>query len=555
MSAASGRSVELTVARASASSFEIQVRTHEPVQLVDLTEVCRTIAADGTLLDGALHLFCAHTTCGLLINEDEAGFHEDLRRILKRLAPAGEYWAHDDWSRRWDDSDCDMRANGPSHVRACLITQPSLTVPIVHGALALGRWQRLFLVELDGGRDRMVLAQLWATQPPRPPPPARASARAGDSTDVRADLAQMLAVPRLAEDLERVERALEEATRTDDAFFSEVTAGLRAAGGKRVRPLLTLLAAHAGGRAELGERAVTAAVAVELLHLGSLYHDDVLDEASTRRGVRSANDRWGNRVAILGGDFLLARASELAASLGADASRIVATTLAALCRGQVLEFQDVYDVHRTEERYFEAIAGKTAALMEAACRLGAMEAGLERDGGAAFAAFGRSLGLCFQIVDDVLDVVADEGMLGKPAGQDLVEGVYTLPTIRALSRSEELRALLGRPLDAEERERARQLVAGSRSVEEARGVAEALLAESEAALAAATHGNEPLREQTIALARKLVARTGGVRVPGAERERARRAGTAARRRAAQPRPALRLPAQEQDPLQGLRPRP
>ena len=139
---------------------------------------------------------------------------------------------------------------------------------------------------------------------------------------------------------------------------------LVAAGGKRLRPALTLCAAYAAlGARPAADEAVTGATAVELVHLGSLYHDDVIDEAETRRGVPSVNARWSNIVAILAGDYLLAQASALAASLGADVAGLLATTIGELCRGQVLELQYLFDADRDEESYFSSIDGKTASLM------------------------------------------------------------------------------------------------------------------------------------------------------------------------------------------------
>ena len=175
-------------------------------------------------------------------------------------------------------------------------------------------------------------------------------------------------------------------------------------------------------------------MAVELVHLGSLYHDDVIDEAETRRGVPSVNARWSNIVAILAGDYLLARASALAASLGAPVAALLAETIGELCRGQVLELQHLFDVDRTEEIYFSAIGGKTAALFATACRIGGMVAEVDGPTLDALTEFGHHLGVCFQIVDDVLDVTGSDASLGKPAGNDLIEGVYTLPVILALDR-------------------------------------------------------------------------------------------------------------------------
>src|SRR6185436_7209495 len=250
---------------------------------------------------------------------------------------------------------------------------------------------------------------------------------------------------------ERVEEALRASVRHDDRFLAEVGTHLIAAGGKRIRPTLTLCAGYAAAGADgpVSDAVVTGGVACELVHLGSLYHDDVIDEAETRRGVPSVNARWSNIVAILAGDYLLARASSLAASLGADVAGLLAATIGELCRGQVLELQHLFDATRTEEAYSSAIEGKTAALFATSCRIGGMVSDVDEPTLDALTRFGHHLGMCFQVVDDVLDLTSSDEALGKPAGQDLLEGVYTLPVIYALEESEDLRSLLGTPIDAD----------------------------------------------------------------------------------------------------------
>ena len=207
-------------------------------------------------------------------------------------------------------------------------------------------------------------------------------------------------------------------------------------------------------------------VSVELVHLGSLYHDDVMDEALTRRTVDSVNARWGNLKAILGGDFLLAKASEIAAALGPEVAGLLAATIGRLCEGQVRELRNMFDVNRSEEAYLAAIRGKTAALFSTACRIGGIVAGHPRWAIDRLTTFGEHYGVAFQIVDDILDVVATDEQLGKPSGNDLVQGVYTLPVIRTLSSApgEQLRRVLGRPLDATQMEEARSLVRANGAV-------------------------------------------------------------------------------------------
>jgi heptaprenyl diphosphate synthase len=300
-------------------------------------------------------------------------------------------------------------------------------------------------------------------------------------------LAGTLALAPLAGDLDRVEAALRSSVEHEDQFLGQVGAHLIQAGGKRIRPTLTLCAAYAavGGDRAVTENVVTGSVACELVHLGSLHHDDVIDEAETRRGVPSVNARWSNIVAILSGDFLLARASALAASLGAEVAGLLADTIGELCRGQVLELQHLFDITRSEEDYASAIEGKTASLFATSCRIGGMVSGVDEPTLDALTRFGHHLGMCFQVVDDVLDLTASDEVLGKPAGQDLVEGIYTLPVIYAIAESDELETLLGGPLDKTRRDDARRLATANGAVDAALAVARDHATKASEALAGA----------------------------------------------------------------------
>ncbi len=276
----------------------------------------------------------------------------------------------------------------------------------------------------------------------------------------------------MPDDLVRVEQTLRDAVRTEDPFLTEIASHLILAGGKRGRPAFAIGAAGTSlaSMAPVPDDVIKGAVSVELVHLGSLYHDDVMDEATTRRTVESVNAKWGNLQAILAGDFLLARASELAASLGTEVAGLLAATIGRLCEGQILELQHTYNRERTEEVYLASIAGKTASLYATACRIGAIVAGLPRPHIDALTDFGLAYGMAFQIVDDVLDIVATDEQLGKPAGHDLVEGVYTLPVILALAAeapdadTDRLRALLGSPLTDDQMHEARAIVRASGSI-------------------------------------------------------------------------------------------
>jgi len=318
------------------------------------------------------------------------------------------------------------------------------------------------------------------------------------------DTAPLLSLPNLSDDLARLEPELREAVRSGDPFLDEVTTHLIAAGGKRLRPCLALASATLGRRRATTED-LLGAVAVELVHLASLYHDDVMDDALVRRNVDSVNARWGNLVAIVAGDFLLARSAEIAASLGTEIAGLLANTLGQLCQGQVTEVHGAFSTARTEGEYLRTIEGKTAALMSTSCRIGALTGGLERPEVDVLTRFGRCFGMLFQLRDDILDVVASEEELGKPAGQDLAEGIYTLPVLLALhdpGTGAELRPLLGQPLDQPEREKARAIVAGSGAV--ARTVSTSRRFVDEAEEAAAAVGDQALGRALGTLARSLL---------------------------------------------------
>jgi heptaprenyl diphosphate synthase len=277
---------------------------------------------------------------------------------------------------------------------------------------------------------------------------------------------EALGLPHLEEDLQRLEPLLTTSVITGDQFLDDVTTHLIAAGGKRLRPLLAITAATGGAR-PAAENDLLGGVAVELVHLASLYHDDVIDEATVRRNVESVNNRFGNLVAIVAGDYLLARSAAIAAGLGTEIAGLLATTLGRLCQGQVTEVRSSFQTGRSEEDYFAAIAGKTAALMSASCRIGALTGGSDAAETESLTEYGRCLGMLFQLRDDVLDVIASDDELGKPAGQDLAEGIYTLPVLVALRDPDvgpELRSMLGQPLALPERNKARAIVATSSGV-------------------------------------------------------------------------------------------
>ena len=269
-----------------------------------------------------------------------------------------------------------------------------------------------------------------------------------------------------------IDERLLAAVTTDDPQLTEMTSHLIRAGGKRLRPMLGVLSAATS--TEVTVDVIDGGVSVELVQVGSLYHDDVIDEADSRRGVQSVNVRWNNLTAILAGDFLLAKASEIAASLGTEVAALLARTIGRLCEGEILELRHAYSTARPEDAYFAAVEGKTASLYATACRIGAIVGGLPRDEVDALTDYGLSFGMAFQLVDDVLDLVATEEELGKPAAHDLTEGIYNLPVLRALQSDvgEELAGLLGSPIEGAEREAARSLVLHSGGIEETMAEAE-----------------------------------------------------------------------------------
>ncbi len=288
----------------------------------------------------------------------------------------------------------------------------------------------------------------------------------------------LLQLPGMSSHRSRVEAALFAAIASEDELMAQMGGHLIEAGGKRQRPLFTVASAAAAAstaaevEAAVTEDVVLGGVAVELVQVGSLYHDDVIDEAATRRGADSVNARWGNLKAILAGDFLLAKASEIAAGLGTEVAGLLAATIGRLCEGEVRELRTAYDPDRTEDAYLAAIDGKTAALFATACRVGGIVGGLPRADIDRLTEFGRRYGMAFQVVDDVLDVVATDEQLGKPAGHDIAEGIYNLPVLRALATDGgELRQLLGGPVHGADLEAAVALVRASDGVEQSIGVA------------------------------------------------------------------------------------
>ncbi len=259
---------------------------------------------------------------------------------------------------------------------------------------------------------------------------------------------------------------------------------------RMVRPTLTLLSYYllTDPANPADDRAVRAAAGVELVHLGSLYHDDVIDHADQRRGRPSTNAVWGSHMAVLAGDCVTTSGTRMLLELGQREVRAATIASEQMCAGMVIEAADQRVASRTEQSYLESIGGKTAALLSLACQLGAMQAGCSDEQVEALAEFGRYFGLAYQLWDDVLDVTSTAEEMGKPVNQDLFEGIYTLPVIRAAARDRDLARLLGRAMTREDAARARELVLASGAVDEARAVAEDFLDRAEDQLAGLSVG-------------------------------------------------------------------
>ncbi|MFL1461909.1 polyprenyl synthetase family protein [Roseococcus sp. DSY-14] len=268
----------------------------------------------------------------------------------------------------------------------------------------------------------------------------------------------------LADDLAATNRAIVERMHSPVALIPQLAAHIVAAGGKRIRPLLTLAAARLCGYE--GRRHVALAACVEFIHTATLLHDDVVDESGMRRGQASANALWGNNASVLVGDFLFARAFQLMTEDGSlEVLRILSAASATISEGEVLQLVTQNDLSTTEAQYLEVIEGKTAALFAAATRIGAVVAGRPAREAEALDAYGRNLGIAFQLVDDALDYAAEQAALGKVVGDDFREGKITLPVLVAFHAG-----------DAAEREFWRRTLEGREQAEADLGRAQGLIA-------------------------------------------------------------------------------
>ena len=251
--------------------------------------------------------------------------------------------------------------------------------------------------------------------------------------------------------MQEVEAALRFAIEGKYPLVIETSRHLVDAGGKRLRPLLTLIASHLGDPRAKG--IIEAAVVCELTHLGTLYHDDVMDEAPLRRGVESANNRWTNTVAILTGDYLFAKTSHLLADLGPEAVRLQALTFERLVIGQIMETQGSTSGKTAIDHYLGVIADKTGSLISASARYGAMISGASAESMDAVTKFGEEIGMVFQLADDIIDIASTSNESGKTPGTDLREGIPTIVTLFILESNDpsdaELKKILSAPITDE----------------------------------------------------------------------------------------------------------
>ena len=251
----------------------------------------------------------------------------------------------------------------------------------------------------------------------------------------------------------RIEQLMDTELHAADAVMTDSLTHLFKAGGKRFRPLFTVLSAQIGPKPDAGEVTIAGAV-IELVHLATLYHDDVMDEAEVRRGTPTANVRWGNNVAILAGDYLFATASRLVSQLGPEAVRLIAETFAQLVTGQMRETRGATEEADPVEHYLKVVYEKTACLIASAARFGAMFSGADDDQVERLSRLGGIVGTAFQISDDIIDIDSDSRESGKLPGTDVREGVHTLPMVYALREpgpeSARLRQLLAAPVDDDE---------------------------------------------------------------------------------------------------------
>ena len=240
----------------------------------------------------------------------------------------------------------------------------------------------------------------------------------------------------IKQDLAALEEAMVDTVHSPVDLITQIGTHLVSSGGKRLRPALYFLAVHCAASVD-SKKTMPLAVAIEMIHMASLVHDDVIDNAGLRRGAPTANAKWGNQLAILGGDYLFAKAFSLVADSNYD-GRITTRLAELICdlsAGEIIQNKEIYKASRDEAEYYDRIAKKTANFLGVCCEMGGIVAGLVEEETKALYAYGKAIGMAFQITDDLLDLTADSETIGKPAGNDILQGIVTLPVIRALETS------------------------------------------------------------------------------------------------------------------------
>lgn len=438
-------------------SRQIEITTSDETEFVDLTSRIRDEVTASGLRQGRVHVQSLHTTLGLTVNENEPLLLRDFEALLGRLAPAGTGYHHDMLELRTGIPPDEPR-NARAHCRALLL-HPTLTVLVHDGSVVLGDWQTIFAVEMDGPRRRRLLVQLDGEFDHAPGP-------LGAAAEPDRELIEIELRRRLLLDPESVR----------DPMWRLVEAG-----GKRLRPLLVVLSSRLGADHD-PLRAAALAAAVELIHDATLVHDDLVDEAATRRGRPTAWAKEGAARAIEVGDYYFARATRMIAELGNDAAtRTIAGALEVICLAQIddVELRGRYPGDYAS--YLTVVRGKTAALISAACQAGAELGGASPELALGLARYGELLGIAFQMVDDLLDYSERSG---KPIGTDIRQRTLSLPLIYATEDARtgpELRALLAGDLDEGAVRRIQDMVRSSGALrrvgEEARGLARAAVKE------------------------------------------------------------------------------
>jgi len=455
----------------------LELPTSRPTEFVDITARLQDQVTAAGLREGRLHLQSLHTTLGLAMNENEPLLLQDLEATLERLAPRDLGYGHDDLCRR-ADAGADEPQNGHAHSRALLLL-PTCTLLVEGGRLVLGRWQAIFAVELDGPRWRQLAIQLDGDFLPAAP---------GDSSDrdlVELELARQLMV--------------------DPVPVREPMRRLVEAGGKRIRPLLAMLAARVGPSRDPG-RAAALAAAIELIHNATLVHDDYVDEASTRRGLPTVAAREGGSRAVAIGDYYFAKATRIIAELGdPDVTATIATAVEAICLSQMDDVRLRGSYPGDYAMYLRVVRGKTASLFAAACKAGAQLSAAPPSLVERLGRFGDRLGVAFQMSDDLLDYSATSG---KPLGQDIRQRTLSLPLIYATEdrrRGGRVRELLAGPLEEDDVREVQALVVASGALERVGKQARSVAAAAERQLQGVDR--DGVRPALADLARSAVDRT------------------------------------------------